>query len=89
MTTTTKLVELDGFTTAFSESSGTGLIWFGDDLAWHARVETPNGMFVLAKPDGATDYSRLEGLQSVLAGAGIRCIDVEWDGFWFPSGEIR
>jgi len=86
MTDPTNLVDIDAFATAFFASDGASQIWFGGDLAWHARTETEDGMFVLAKPDGTTDYSRLEGLLSVLAGVGIRRIDVEWDGF--PAAKL-
>lgn len=81
MTDQTKLVEIDAFADAFFASDGASQIWFGDDLAWHARTETEDGMFVLSKPDGTTSYSGLESLLSILAGAGIRRISVEWDGF--------
>lgn len=86
MANQTNLVGIDAFATAFFASDGADQIWFGEDLAWHVRAETKDGMFVLAKPDGTTGYSRLEGLLSLLAGAGIRRINVEWDGF--PASKL-
>ncbi|MES2877482.1 MAG: hypothetical protein V4713_03600 [Pseudomonadota bacterium] len=73
-------VDPSGFVEAFSQRDSNGLIWFADDLLWHARVDTPVGSVELAKPDQETGYPNLEGLLSVLAGVGIRKIEVEWDG---------
>jgi hypothetical protein len=76
-----KLVDLDGFIRAFAASGGEGMIWFGDDLAWHARTTDRSATCILTRADDNTSFPRLEGLLSMLAGVGIRRIDVEWDGF--------
>ena len=46
------------------------------DTAWWAR----SGKFVLMRPDGSTSFSSINQLLEVLAGVGIRCARVEWDG---------
>ena len=52
-----------------------------EDCMWQARIETANGVFELAKPDGTTGYARLERLLSLFAGVGICRSTIEWENF--------
>jgi hypothetical protein len=46
------------------------------DTAWWVR----SGKHVLRRPCGSTAFSSVEEAMGVLAGVGIRCALVEWDG---------
>ena len=74
-------LELSVFGRALEQAGNTGLVWFGEDCMWQARIETANGVFELAKPGGTIGYARLERLLSLFAGVGIRRITVEWENF--------
>ncbi|WP_454906702.1 hypothetical protein [Variovorax gossypii] len=46
------------------------------NAAWCAKSDD----ITLMRPDGSTSFSDLCELLGVLAGVGIRCAQVEWDG---------
>lgn len=51
----------------------------------HWEVRCHSG--VLAKPSGKTQFDDLVYLLSILAGVGIRCCDIEWDGL--PARQLE
>lgn len=46
------------------------------ESGWWVR----SGKAVLLRPTGSIFFTSLPGLLAILAGAGIRCATVEWDG---------
>lgn len=63
------------FVSSFSSEPDEGRIYFRN-LLWEAHCRDG----ILVKPDGETGFGDLSGLLSILAGVGIRRMDVEWDG---------
>lgn len=66
---------LHQFQASFQEHPGEAYICFSD-YVWKVRCNAG----VLVKPDGETGFPNLQGLLSILAGAGIRGLQIEWDG---------
>ena len=68
------------FSEALLASDGAASVWFSrDDCGWHARAETPDGLFVLEHPNGG-GFPGLEGMLQLLSGVGAARITVEFDG---------
>lgn len=70
-----KKLTAEQFLASFNAEPDEARIYFVDHL-WEARCREG----ALAKPDGETGFPNLPGLLSILAGLGIRRMDVEWDG---------
>ncbi|MGH8156575.1 MAG: hypothetical protein ACREPQ_00515 [Rhodanobacter sp.] len=62
------------FVSSFSSQPDESRI-YRRNYAWEAHC--PEG--ILTKPNGESSFGNLEGLLSILAGVGIRRMDVEWD----------
>jgi hypothetical protein len=77
-----QIVTAAEFLASFNENYDESRIYFVD-CRWVAHC--PAG--VLAMPDGTFGCANLTALLSLLAGMGIRRIDVEWDGLpaWSPE----
>lgn len=82
-----KLLTPEQFVSSFSAEPDEGRIYFRNYL-WEAHCHEG----VLVQPTGETGFVNLPGLLSILAGVGIRRMDVEWDGLpaWqFGSNQER
>lgn len=70
-----KKLTAEQFQASFSADPDEARIYFRD-YQWEAHCTEG----VLAMPNGQIGFPNLPGLLSILAGIGIRRMDVEWDG---------